>query len=87
LTQYLPGRTLRNFDGAVSQLRVHNNWGFVLQAGIEYQLSKKWELYFDYKRLWLYVKAERFIEGAAPVKARVTLDPTLISAGITFHFH
>ncbi len=32
---------LKEHDGAVSQLKVHNNWGFVLQAGAEYELGKK----------------------------------------------
>ena len=76
---------LRTHDGSVTQLKVHDNWGFVLQAGIEYRLNRKWELFVDYKRLWLDVKAEGLL-GVAPVRARVTLDPDLVSAGVKFHF-
>jgi outer membrane protein len=77
---------LNDFDGSVSKLHVHNNWGFVLQAGIEYRLSRRWDLFLDYKRLWLDVKAEGFLANGAPVRALVTLDPHLISSGVKFHF-
>ena len=76
---------LKAHDGSVTQLKVHDNWGFVLQAGLEYRLSRKWELFADYKHIWLNVRAEGFLAGEA-VRARVTLDPDLISAGIKFHF-
>ena len=77
---------LNDFDGSVSELHVHNNWGFVLQAGIEYRLSRRWDLFVDYKRLWLDVKAEGFLANGAPVRALVTLDPHLIPSGVKFHF-
>ena len=77
---------LNDFDGSVSELHVHNNWGFVLQAGIEYRLSRRWGLFLDYKRLWLDVKAEGFLANGAPVRALVTLDPHLVSSGVKFHF-
>jgi outer membrane protein len=77
---------LNDFDGAVSRLRVHNNWGFVLQAGMEYRLNKRWELFVDYKNLWLDVNAKGRLANGAGVKAVVTLDPHLISSGIKFHF-
>ena len=76
---------LRNHDGAVTELKVHDNWGAALQAGVEYRLNSGLELYVDYKRLWLYVNADGRLANA-PVRARVTLDPDLISAGVKFHF-
>jgi outer membrane protein len=76
---------LKAEDGAVSQLRVHDSWGAVVQAGVEYSLNRKWELFVDYKRLWLKVDAEGRL-GGAPVRARVTLDPDVVSAGVKFHF-
>jgi outer membrane protein len=57
----------------------------VLQAGVEYRLSRKWELFADYKHIWLNVHAEGFLAGE-PVRARVALNPDLISTGIKFHF-
>lgn len=76
----------KEFDAAVSQLKVHNNWGLVLQAGAEYQLSKKLDLFVDFKELWVAVNAQGLLAGGVPVKARVRLNPTLVSAGIKFHF-
>ncbi len=76
---------LRNHDGAVTQLKVHDNWGPALQAGVEYRLKSGPELFVDYKRLWLYVDADGRLANA-PVRARVTLDPDLISVGVKFHF-
>jgi outer membrane protein len=76
---------LESHDGAVKNLKVHDNNGFVLQAGLEYRLNRKWDLFVDYKRVWLNVKAEGELAGT-PVRARVTLDPDIISAGVKFHF-
>ena len=76
---------LKNKDGAVTDLKVHGNWGGAVQAGVEYRLNHRTELYVDYKRLWLYVDAGGRLAGA-PVRARVTLDPDLVSVGVKFHF-
>ena len=57
-----------------------------MQAGVEYRLNRKWDLFFDVKEAWLSVNAEGFLSGNVPVKARVKLDPTLVSAGIKFRF-
>ena len=78
---------LKEFDGAVTQLNAHNNWGSVLQVGVERQLTRKLDLFVDFKEVWLSVNAEGFLSGGVPVRARVKLDPSLISVGIKFHFH
>jgi outer membrane protein len=75
----------RNYNGAVTELNVHDNWGFALQAGVEYRLSRSSELFVDYKRLWLHLNADGQLANA-PVRARVTLDPDVISTGVKFHF-
>ena len=76
---------LKNYDGAVSGLKVHDNSGFVLQAGVEYQFSPSWAAFVDYKRLWLALNANGALESA-PINARVTLNPNLVSAGVRFSF-
>ena len=76
---------LGNHDAAITQLKVHDNWGFVLEAGFEFHLTRSWALFEDYKRLWLHVNAEGLL-GNAPRRAGVTLDPDLVSAGLKFHF-
>jgi outer membrane protein len=71
-------------DGAVTSLKAHDSWGFAAQGGVEYRLNRRWELFADYKRIWLRVDADGQLAGE-PVKARVTLNPDLISAGIKLH--
>lgn len=77
----------KEFDGSVTQLGVHNNWGSLLQGGVEYEVNKKYDLFFDFKEVWLAVDAHGQLNGNVPVKARVKLDPSLVSVGIKFHFH
>jgi outer membrane protein len=76
---------LKDFDGAVTRLKVHDNWGVALQAGVEYRLDRTSELFVDYKRLWLNVKAGGRLANA-PVRARVTLDPDVVSVGFKRRF-
>jgi outer membrane protein W len=44
-------------------------------------------VFADFKQLWLAVDADGLLAGGVPVKARVTLNPFLVSAGIKFRFH
>lgn len=78
---------LEEHDASVSQLDVHDNWGFALQAGAEYDIGKGRQLFLDIKQLWLAVDAHGLLAGGVPVTANVRLDPTLISAGIRFLFN
>lgn len=78
---------LHNYDGAVSDLHVHNNFGYALQAGVEYVFTRKWQAFLDLKQLWLSVNADGSLGGLVPVTAKVKLDPTIISAGIKYRFN
>jgi outer membrane protein len=78
---------LHNYDGAVSSLGVHDNFGYALQAGVEYAVTQKWQTFVDVKQLWLSVNADGLIGGLIPVSAKVKLDPTIVSAGIKFRFN
>ena len=76
---------LKDYDGSVTQLKVHDNSGFVLQSGFEYCWSESWGAFVDYKRLWLRLDADGLLANA-PVTARITLDPNLLSAGVRYQF-
>ena len=76
---------LKAKDGSVQELEVRDHNGLVAQAGIEYRLNNKWELFADYKHIWLNVHAKGFL-AHEPIRAKVTLDPDLLSAGVKFHF-
>jgi outer membrane protein len=75
---------LGDHDAAVSHLHVHNNLGYAMQAGVEYPITKRWQVFLDVRELWLSVNAEGSL-GAVPINARVKLDPTLISVGFKLH--
>ena len=77
---------LKEHDASVSDLHVRNNFGFVLQAGAEYQFARKWSLFVDYKQVWLALDAHGLIADVAPFKAHVKLNPSLPSAGIKYRF-
>src|SRR5215471_7856127 len=77
---------LKNFDGTVKNLDVHNNWGSVLQGGAEYEVNSNYTLYFDIKQVWLAVNAQGVLSDGTPVKARITLNPSMITVGMKFHF-
>jgi outer membrane protein len=76
----------KNFDGSVKNLKVHNNWGSVVQGGAEYQVNSKYTLFIDFKQVWLAVNARGVLDDGTPVKARITLNPSLLSVGVKFHF-
>jgi outer membrane protein len=72
---------LNEFDGAVKHLRANDAWGSAVQVGVEHRLNRKWEVYADYKHLWLSVDAKGQL-GGQPVKASVKLNPDVISVGV-----
>ena len=75
----------KNFDGSVHNLKVHNNWGSVLQGGTEYEVNSKYTFFVDFKEVWLSVNADGVLSDGTGVKARVKLNPSLITVGIKFH--
>ena len=77
---------LDDHDGAVSDLRVLNNWGFALQGGVEHAIWNNLDLFADVKEAWLAVDAHGNLLGEIPVAARVTLDPTVIAIGVKLRF-
>jgi outer membrane protein len=78
---------LHDYDGAVSSLSVHDNFGYALQAGLEYAITQKWQAFLDVKQLWLSVNADGLLGGVTPVSAKIKLDPTIVSLGIKLRFN
>lgn len=74
----------KNFDGSVNNLKVHNNWGPVLQGGTEYEANSKYTFFVDFKEVWLSVNADGVLSDGTGVKARVKLNPSLVTVGIKF---
>ena len=74
----------KNIDGSVKDLKVHNNWGSVIQGGTEYEVNSKYTFFVDFKEVWLAVNADGVLSDGTDVKARVKLNPSLITVGIKF---
>jgi outer membrane protein len=75
----------KDFDGSVKDLKVHNNWGSVIQGGAEYEVNSKYTLFVDFKEVWLAVNAHGVLGDGTDVKARVKLNPSVVTVGIKFH--
>jgi hypothetical protein len=48
----------------------------------EWSVGRNWELFADFKQLWLAVNAKGLLAGGVPVTAHVTLNPSLVSLGM-----
>ena len=74
----------KEFDGTVKDLKVHNNWGSAIQGGTEYEVNSKYTMFIDFKEVWLAVNADGVLSDGTAVKARVKLNPSLVTVGIKF---
>jgi outer membrane protein len=72
-------------DGAVTNLNVKGAPAFVMQGGFDYVLDRNWAVFVDVKKLILSVDATGNL-GPTPINARVKLDPTIASTGISYRF-
>lgn len=72
-------------DGAVKDLKVDGNRGFVVQGGFEYRIADNWSVFADLKHISLKLNARGELLNE-PVAASVTLDPTIGSLGVSYHW-
>lgn len=77
--------SVRTQDRLITQAKLDNALGFAGQIGFNYMINEKWGLFFDVKKAYLRSKASGFI-GAAPLSAKVKLDPLVVSTGIAYRF-
>ena len=73
---------VKNYDLAIHDLEIHNHWGSAVQGGADFRATKKLTLFCDFKQTFLTVNAKGMIGGVVPATARVTMNPTVISAGV-----
>ncbi|HXW71515.1 MAG TPA: OmpW family outer membrane protein [Methylocella sp.] len=74
-------------DGILTNLAVDQNFGFVVQGGIDYMLTQNWGLFADVKHLWLSTDVSGdLLNLNIPIRTHVQLDPWAASAGITFKY-
>jgi outer membrane protein len=76
-------RKWRRYGPAFNSLKLNNNWGWALQAGVDIHLQGNWFFNVDVKKLWLDTEAT--INGGA-VRADVAIDPWLVGVGLGYRF-
>lgn len=72
-------------DGALSDLRISPAWGVVGQVGADLMVTDRWGVFLDLKKAYLRTAAKGSL-GTVPIRADVTLDPLILSGGVTYRF-
>jgi outer membrane protein len=79
---------LSTHDAALTDLKIDSAAGVALQCGSEITVSGRSAWFFDIKRIWLKTNADGIIitpMGSQPASARVTLDPLILTTGLSLH--
>jgi outer membrane protein len=74
-----------NHDGAVRNLNVDGEAGFVIQGGADYFINRNWSVFVDAKHIFLRANATGNVMGL-PGTAALTVDPTIVSGGVSYHW-
>lgn len=72
-------------DRLATDLKIKSAHGPVIQAGVEFDISRRFGVYVDAKKGFWSADASGFL-GPAKVTAEAELDPILLSAGALFRF-
>jgi len=71
-------------DPAVTSVSYDNNIGYALQAGFDYEVSDRWVLNFDVKKLFLQTDVK--VNGGAINANDVDVDPWIFGIGFGYRF-
>ncbi len=73
----------KNFNG----LKLKNNWGWALQAGLDVLSTGPWSLNLDVKKIFLKTEATVNLNPATGLRVEdVKLDPWVFGAGLGYRF-
>ena len=75
--------------GSMSELRIADSFGPVLQVGAELRLTERLSFYADVRKAWISFDSKGAVPspvGPLPVRVRVEPDPLNASFGITYRF-
>ncbi|MDD2877279.1 MAG: outer membrane beta-barrel protein [Acidiphilium sp.] len=72
-------------SGALSNVHLAAHAGVALTAGFDYDVSPDWAVNFAVTQLWLSTTAKAAL-GTAPVLLKLTANPTVIRAGLTYRW-
>ena len=73
-------------DGALTQLRVSNHFGYAGQVGADYDIDPHWGAFVDFKKAHLHTSASGLEHGVVPITAKVTLNPAVVQFGAAYRF-
>jgi outer membrane protein len=79
----------RTYGGSLSELRVADSFGPILQAGADIRLTERLSLYADVRKIWLSFDAKGVApspSGLFPVRVEVHPNPIVATIGISYHF-
>ncbi|PSL23369.1 OmpW/AlkL family protein [Chitinophaga ginsengisoli] len=75
---------------AIADISYKNKFGFATQLGLDIDISKKWFINIDAKKIWLKtentVTTVPEVAGGATVHADTKINPWLLSVGAGFKF-
>ncbi len=72
-------------DGLLTNLKVHNHFGYTGQAGVDVDLSDRWGAFFDVKAAHLHTTSTGNL-GPTLITGDVKMDPTVIHGGVSYRF-
>ena len=77
-----------NNDNSIANLKIDNAFGAAVQVGADVMFNQNWGVFVDVKKAYLRTKAHGNVGAAAgpAMSADVTLDPLIVSAGLTYKF-
>lgn len=70
----------------VNKTTFSDEFGFVLQAGLDVPLNESMAVTFDAKRYFVDTTARWYVDDAVVIQTEHKLDPWVLSAGLAFRF-
>ncbi len=75
----------------ISNLSIGSSWGVAGQVGFDYMINDRWGVNLDVKRIMMRPTAHGMLYNSGlnafvPVRAKVNIDPWIVSAGVTYRF-
>ena len=72
-------------NSIIEQVKLEDNWGGVIEAGFDYNVTGHWFLNANVKQIFVHTTA-KLATVLGPVKAKTDLNPTVAGFGIGYRF-
>lgn len=76
---------LANRDRFLTDFEMRSAFGVAIQGGADFMFTERFGVFVDAKKAWLRSTAKAFM-GPAPVRAKVQLDPLILTTGVVARF-